>query len=87
MPYLEEIVVETRRLGLPDTDAEALQDSWLGNGFKLATGNPVRDWRAVVRTWFRYDFFPSQKKQPKTVSITGAEKRRAEAIRRMKEDR
>jgi hypothetical protein len=60
MPSLEVIGQATAKLGLPNSDAEALYDSWLANGFK--TGNhKIKNWQAVVRMWFRSGYFPSQK--------------------------
>ena len=60
IPTAAQIQIETRLLGLPDSDAEALHDHWLANGYKTGR-NPVKDWRAVVRTWKRREYFPSQK--------------------------
>lgn len=62
MPTLGMIKVETQRLGLPDSDAEHLYDSWLVSGFKTARGIKVVSWTAAIRLWHRNKYFPSQKK-------------------------
>jgi hypothetical protein len=61
MPPLSEIRAETARLGLPDSDAEYLYDTWLVSGFKTARGTKIHSWTAAVRLWARAGWFPSQK--------------------------
>src|SRR5271154_7228501 len=61
MPPLCDVKIETARLGLPDTDADAIYDSWLMSGFRSARGLKIASWRAAVRIWHRNKFFPSQK--------------------------
>jgi hypothetical protein len=56
MPSLEQITVETRALGLPDSDADQLYD------YLLRKGHRVGDYKATVRCWHRIKGFPSQKK-------------------------
>lgn len=73
MPSLTQIKAETSRLGLPDSDAEHLFDSWLVSGFRTKTG-PIRSWTAAIRIWFRSSYFPSQKKmQPKAGELMSYE--------------
>jgi hypothetical protein len=59
MPTLATLKSETAKFGLPDSDAEAIYDSWLVNGFKTARGIKIKDWRAAIRTWHRNGWFPS----------------------------
>jgi hypothetical protein len=66
MPALCDVKSETRKLGLPDTDAEAIYDSWLVSGFKTARGLRIASWKAAIRIWNRNGYFPSQKKNPVT---------------------
>ena len=82
MPVFSVIKAETAKLGLPDSDAEAIYDAWLANGFKGGNGRRIRDWRAALRNWYRYGYFPSQKvlrQKPQ-----GADERAKDAIRRMR---
>ena len=60
MPPFSAIASQAAMMGLPESDAQFLDDYWLGNGFKTGR-NPVKDWRAVMRVWFRGKYFPSQK--------------------------
>lgn len=62
MPPLADVKTETRKLGLPDADAEHIYDSWLVSGFKNGRGLRIASWKAAIRIWFRSGFFPSQKK-------------------------
>lgn len=62
MPPLSAIQTETRKLSLPDSDAEAIYDVWLSNGFKLGNGQKIKNFKATIRTWHRNEFFPSQRK-------------------------
>lgn len=63
MPPLSEIKSETTRMGLPDSDAEHIYDTWLVSGFRTKAG-PIKNWKAAVRIWHRQGFFPSLKKNP-----------------------
>jgi hypothetical protein len=63
MPALELIQAETAKLGLPDSDAQYMYDSWLINGYKNGKGRKIRDYKAAVRVWRTNEFFPSQKKK------------------------
>ena len=47
-------------MGLSKQDADAVIDFWLANGFRQGR-NPVKSWTAVLRTWKRQGWFPSQK--------------------------
>jgi hypothetical protein len=60
MPAYDLIRSEVRRMGLTKDDAEAVIDHWLGNGFRTGK-NKVNSWTAVLRTWKREKWFPSQK--------------------------
>jgi hypothetical protein len=82
MPVLSVIKAETTKLGLPDTDAEAIYDAWLANGFKSGRGARIKNWRAALRNWHRYHYFPSQKVLRQ--KSQGADERAKDAIRRMR---
>ena len=62
MPPLIDVKLVTRKLGLPDSDAEHIYDSWLVSGFKNGRGLRIASWKAAIRMWHRSGFFPSQKK-------------------------
>lgn len=49
-------------LGLPRTDAEAVFAKWQGNGW-TNKGEPIRDWKATIRSWKLQGYLPSQKPQ------------------------
>lgn len=68
MPTLAVIKTETAKLGLPDSDAEAIYDAWLTTGFKTGRGVKIANWHAALRNWFRNSWFPSQKKAAKRPS-------------------
>jgi hypothetical protein len=59
MPTLAMIKGETAKFGLPDSDAEAIYDVWLSNGFTLKGGAKIKDFKATMRTWYRNGWFPS----------------------------
>ena len=58
---LEEIVEYCESIQLPRSDAEWFDAHWIGNGF---TNNkqPMKDWKAVIRSWKIAGHLPSQKK-------------------------
>jgi hypothetical protein len=60
MPPADLITNEVLRMGLSKEDAQAIIDHWLANGF-MTGRHKVRDWTAVLRTWKREGWFPSQK--------------------------
>lgn len=62
MPSLAVITTETAKLGLPDSDAAHLYDTWLVSGFKTARGAKILNWTAAIRIWHRNKYFPSQKR-------------------------
>ena len=62
MPPLTDVKRETLKLGLPDSDAEHIYDSWLVSGFKNGRGLKIASWKAAIRIWHRNGYFPSQKK-------------------------
>jgi hypothetical protein len=64
MPPAEVIKSEVLRMGLSAEDAEAITDFWLANGF-MTGRHKVYSWTAVLRTWKRERWFPSQKKGAK----------------------
>ncbi|MEL7500050.1 MAG: hypothetical protein AAFN77_20785 [Planctomycetota bacterium] len=37
-------------------DPEAFHDHYVANGWKQSNGNPIKDWKATVRSWGRRDF-------------------------------
>ena len=51
--------------GLSASDGTWLFDKMLSTGWRNG-GQPVRDWKAVVRTWQANDYFPSQKTSKKS---------------------
>jgi hypothetical protein len=88
MPSLELLKDYMAGQGLTEEDAEQMYDSWLGNGFRLKTGLKVHDWKAVVRTWKRNNFFASQKKAIAAMNtLEKNEERRRTAIKRMRENK
>jgi hypothetical protein len=82
MPPYNVILTEVMRLGLPETDAEAINDVWLQNGFTLKGGTKIKDFKAAIRTWHRNDWFPSQRKAAKNKPVDNKERIRA-AVERM----
>jgi hypothetical protein len=60
MPSLAVIKQETKKLGLPDSDAEHIYDVWLMDGFKTKHG-PIRSYKAAIRNWYRKKWFHSQR--------------------------
>lgn len=84
MPLLSVIRAETTKLGLPDSDAEAIYDAWLASGFRNGRGARIKNWRAALRNWHRYGYFPSQKVLPRR-KPQGADERAKDAIRRMRD--
>jgi hypothetical protein len=73
MPTLAMIKTITATLGLPDSDAEALYDAWLANGFRTGRGRKIINWQATLRTWNHNRFFPSQKLKRPPVKEAGWE--------------
>jgi hypothetical protein len=59
-PTIEEVIEFAQSLGLPASDGEATFYKWEGNGWKNGS-NPVKDWRATLRSWKAGGFLPSQK--------------------------
>lgn len=64
MDEAESFAVE---IGLPKSDGEATFHKWEGSGW-VNGKNPVRDWKATMRSWKTAGYMPSQKqskaKQP-----------------------
>lgn len=83
MPPHNVILTEVTKLGLPSTDADAIYDVWLANGFTLKGGRKIRDFRAALRTWHRNEWFPSQREAARSRPIDGKERMRAQ-MERMK---
>lgn len=48
-----------------DIDAEYFVDYYTANGWKRSNGNPICDWKAVIRTWEKKQYAP---KQSETIS-------------------
>lgn len=84
MPPLSEIKSETAKLGLPDSDAEHLYDTWLVSGFKTARGTKVQSWTAAIRLWYRAGYFPSQKKSAARFQGKDHEAEQLAKLRRLK---
>jgi len=61
MPDPDSIRNEVLRQGLTEEDGDYLVDNWLANGYRHGR-NPVKDWRALIRSWKIQKYFPSQKK-------------------------
>jgi hypothetical protein len=59
-PTIEEVMAFAESLGLPASDGEATYYKWEGNGWKNGS-NPVKDWKATIRSWKAGGFLPSQK--------------------------
>jgi uncharacterized protein YdaU (DUF1376 family) len=47
-------------LGLPKKDGTACFHKWFGNGWTNG-GEPIRDWKATIRSWKAAGYMPSQK--------------------------
>ncbi len=56
----DEVVAYCRTLSLPDSDGTACFDKWTGNGWKNG-GDPIKDWKATIRSWKTQGYLPSQK--------------------------
>jgi hypothetical protein len=81
MPPYSVIKTEVLRLGLTETDAEAINDVWLSNGFTLKGGRKIKDFKAAIRTWHRNEWFPSQRTAAKNKPVDNKERIRAAAER------
>jgi hypothetical protein len=84
MPTLAMIKQETARFGLPDSDAEAIYDVWLSNGFTLKGGAKIKDFKATMRTWHRNHWFDSQRRAAKRIRPEDDQKAQLEKFRRAK---
>lgn len=56
----EQLRAYAESLSLPASDGDAMFDRWESNGWKTG-GNPIKDWRAGIRTWKQNHWLPSQK--------------------------
>lgn len=54
-PTLEQVKEYCQERG-SGIDPEQFHDHYTANGWKQSSGNPIRDWRAAVRTWERNSF-------------------------------
>lgn len=72
-----EIMEFCRAEGLPESDAKAIWLKWQGSGWTNG-GNPIKDWRATIRSWKAQGFMPSQKNAAKTLTV-GSVRSAAEA--------
>ena len=70
-PTIDEVMAFAESLGLQASDGEATFYKWEGNGWKNGS-NPVKDWKATIRSWKAGGFLPSQKNG----TITGAKSHR-----------
>ena len=59
-PTIEEVQAYCRERG-NNVDAERFINYYTANGWKVGR-NPMKDWKATVRTWERNDAKPAQKK-------------------------
>lgn len=57
---LDEAKAFAKELGMPESDGEACFHKWEGNGWKNGQ-NPVKDWKATIRSWKASGYLPSQK--------------------------
>lgn len=57
---LEELQAYAVEIGLPASDGEFMFNKLEGNGW-MNGKNPVKDWKAVIRTWKSAKWLPSQK--------------------------
>jgi len=48
-------------LGLPASDAEYLFNHWEGYAWRNS-GQQIKDWKAVIRSWMAAGYLPSQRK-------------------------
>jgi hypothetical protein len=62
VPSLEEICIQTRKLGLPDSDAHHQYKEWRSHGFELK-GCPIMDWAALLKFRHSRHWFPSQRRK------------------------
>ncbi len=61
-------------------DAEQFVDHYIAREWKFKTGQPMKDWRAAVRTWEKNDFSRSKQKQYGKQEVT-VESRMAQKAR------
>lgn len=57
---IEDLRAYAVSLGLPESDGEAMFNRWESNGWKTGD-NPIKDWKAGLRTWKDNHWLPSQK--------------------------
>lgn len=57
---LEELKAYALELELPEADGEFLFNSWEAGGW-MRGGQPIKDWKAAMRTWKTAGWLPSQK--------------------------
>lgn len=78
-------------LGLPRSDGAAIFNKWIGNGW-VNGGEPIRDWRATIRSWKLHGYLPSQKpqrngfKQPESKSGLLPQRKIWDTIKQMEEE-
>jgi hypothetical protein len=65
---------EIAKLGLLESDAEAIFNSWMMNGFRTGRGNKIKSWKGAINVWHLNKWFPSQKPQPQNGALMTYEK-------------
>jgi hypothetical protein len=58
----EEVDAFMAELSLPPSDAEWFFNKCVANGW-TNKGEPIKDWRATIRSWKAVNYLPSQKQQ------------------------
>lgn len=59
---VDEVKEYAKQIGVSDSDAEGFYDSQEAGGW-TRSGQPVKDWKATLRTWKRYGYLASQKQR------------------------
>jgi len=67
-------------IGLPRTDGTACFHKWQGNGW-TNRGEPIRDWKATIRSWKAQGYLPSQKQGPEKSTVAADSKRKLEDLK------
>lgn len=54
-PTIEDVISYAESIGHPDLNAGRFVDFYTTTGWRLKGGQPIKDWKACVRTWIRRD--------------------------------